>query len=64
MRSTKDKIIIKKNEASMKLYSRRGQNRSIMFYLKVKLYTTEGKDALTNLTEKIKDASDEKIIIA
>ena len=52
MGATKDKITIKKNGISMILYSRKGQTKSIMFYLKAKRYSLEGQEALTNLPEK------------
>ena len=38
----------------------KGQNKSMMFYLKAKKYAPEGKEALTNLPDKKKDSSDEK----
>ena len=43
MGATKDKITIKKNGISMILDSRKGQTKSIMFYLKAKRYSPEGK---------------------
>ena len=38
----------------------KGQNKSMMFYLKAKKYAPEGKEALTNLPDKKQDSSDEK----
>ena len=43
MGATQDKIIIKKNRVSIKLDSRKGQNKSMMFYLKAKRYSPEVK---------------------
>ena len=60
MGATQDKMIIKKNGVSMTLDAKKGQNNSMMFYLKTKRYTPEGKEALTNLTEKKNDTSYEK----
>ena len=45
-------MIIKKNGASMALDASKGQNKSMMFYLKAKRYAQEGQEALTNLPEK------------
>ena len=52
MGATRDKIIINKNGVSMILDASKGQNKSMMFYLKAKRYSPEGQEALTNLPEK------------
>ena len=44
----------------MILYARKGKNKSMMFYLKAKIYYPEGQEALTDLTEQKNDTSDEK----
>ena len=44
----------------MTLDARKGQNKSIIFYLKAKRYAPEGQEALANLTEQKKDISDKK----
>ena len=36
---------------------RKGGNESMMFYLKVELYATEGKEANTNLPDDKKDGN-------
>ena len=60
MGATQDKIIIKKNGVSIILYARKGQNKSMMLYLKAKIYSPEGQEALTNIPEEKKDGNDEK----
>ena len=60
MGATQDKIIIKKNEVSMTLDASKGQNNSMMFYLKAKRYVPEGQEALTNIPENIMETSDKK----
>ena len=52
MGATQYKMITKKNRVSMDLGSRKGQNKSMMFYLKAKRYASEVQEALTNLPEK------------
>ena len=49
MGATQDKMIIKKNGVIIVLYARKGQNKSMMFYLKAKRYAPEGQEALNNL---------------
>ena len=51
MRATQEKMITKKNGVSMTLEVGKGQHKSMMFYLKAKIYAPEGQDALTNLPE-------------
>ena len=60
MGATKDKMITKKNGVSMNLNTRKGQNKSMIFYLKAKIYSPEGQEALTNLPENKTETSDEK----
>ena len=60
MGSTQDKMIIKKNRVSMTLDARKGQNMSIMFYLKSKRYAPKVQEALTNLKEKKIETRDKK----
>ena len=48
----------------MNLDASKGQNKSIMFYLKAKRYAPEGKEALKNMPEKNMETSDEKRIMA
>ena len=50
MGGTQDKMITKKNGFSMILYASKGQNKSMMFYLKAKRYAPEGKEAITNIS--------------
>ena len=47
--ATQDKMIIKKNRVSIILGVSKGQNKSIMFYLKANIYAPEVQEALTNL---------------
>ena len=54
------KMIIKKNGGVMNLDSSKFQNKSILFYLKANGYALEGKEALTNMTEKKMETSDGK----
>ena len=49
MGANKDKMIIKKNGVSMTLDASKGQNKSMMIYLKAKRYSPEGQEALTNM---------------
>ena len=58
MGATQDKIIIKKNGVSMTLESGKGQNKSMVFYLKEKRYAPEVQEALTNIPEKKMETSD------
>ena len=51
---TQYKMIIKKNGVIITSNARKLQNKSIMFYLKSKIYPPEVQEALTNLTEKKK----------
>ena len=44
----------------MTLDARKGQNKSMMFYLKAKRYAPEVQDALINISEHKKDTSDKK----
>ena len=44
----------------MTLDASKGQNKSMMFYLKSNRYSPERQEALTNLQEKKKDTSDKK----
>ena len=60
MGATQEKMIIKNNGVSMTLDARKGQNGSMMFYLKAKRYYHEGKNALTNMPEKKIETSEEK----
>ena len=53
-------MIIKKNGVSMNLDERKGQNKSIVFYLKAKIYALEWQEALTNIPEKKNDTTDKK----
>ena len=48
-------MTIKKNGVSMILDARKGQNKSLMLYLKAKRYSPEEQEALTNLSEEKKD---------
>ena len=59
MGATQNKIIINKNGVGMTLNTRKGQNRSMMFYLKAKRCAPEGQEALINLPEKKIETSDE-----
>ena len=54
MGDTQYKMIIKKNGVIISSDLRKLQNKSIMFYLKSKIYPPEVQKALTNLTEKKK----------
>ena len=58
--STQDKMIIKKKLVSMTLDKRKGQNKSMVFYLKANIYAPGGQETLTNLPEKKKYTSEEK----
>ena len=60
MGATQDKIIIKKSSISMILDASKGQNKSMMLYLKAKKYVPEGKEALINMPEQKKETRDEK----
>ena len=60
MEVTQDKIIIKKNRVITTLDARKGQHKSMMFYLKAKIYSPEGQAAITNMPEKKTETSDEK----
>ena len=44
----------------MTLDASKGQNKSMVFYLKAKIYSPEVQEALTNLSENKKDTIDEK----
>ena len=55
-----DKISIKKSGVSMILDSRESQNKSMMFYLKKKMYAPEVQYALPNILEEKKDGNDKK----
>ena len=44
----------------MSLNARKGQNKSMMFYLKSKRYSPEGQWAINTIPEQKKDTSDEK----
>ena len=57
---TKEKIVINKNGLGTTLDTRKGQNNSIVFYLKEKRYSPEGQEALTNLPENKMKTSEEK----
>ena len=52
MGATQDKITIKKNGVCVILGARKGQNKSMMFYLREKRYSPEGQEALTNHPEE------------
>ena len=54
------KMIIKNNGVSMTLYGRDSQNKSAMFYLKAKIYSPEGKEALTDIPENKLETSNKK----
>ena len=58
MGATQDKISTKKNDVSMILDAGKGNNSSMMFYLKKKIYVPEEQVALTNLLEENKDGND------
>ena len=58
MGATQDKTIINKNVVSMTLDTRKGQNKSILFYLKAKRYATEGQDVLNNMPENKLETGD------
>ena len=56
--ATQDKMTTKKNAVSMILDAKIGQNKSIMFYLKVKRYSTEKQETLTNMKKEKNDGND------
>ena len=58
MGDTQYKMTIKENVVSMVLGAIKGQNKSMMFYLKSKEYDPEGQKALTNLPEEETDDND------
>ena len=60
MVDTQDKITMMKNGVSVVLDARKGQNKSMVFYLKAKRYAPEGQEALINLPEEKNDGNDEK----
>ena len=49
MWATQEKMFIKNNRVGMTLETRKRQNKSMMFYLKVKRYAPGVQEALTNL---------------
>ena len=51
MGGTQDKTTINKNGVIMILDVSKGQNKSMMFYLKANSYSPEGQEALINLSE-------------
>ena len=60
MGDTQEKMIINKNRVIINLDASKGQNKSMMFYLKAKRYAPEVQDALINISEHKKDTSDKK----
>ena len=50
MRSTQDKMIIKKKGVGIILDTRKAQNKSMLFYLKAKRFTPEVQYPLTDIT--------------
>ena len=60
---TKDKIIIKKNCVTMILDARKGQNKRVVLYLKLRRYDPEGQEILANMSEQEKGGSDKRIMV-
>ena len=59
MRFTQGKMTTKKNGMSMTLDARKGQNKSMMFYLKANRYDPEGQEELNNILENKMESTDE-----
>ena len=63
MGDTLDKITLKKNSVNIVLDTRKGENESTIFYLKLKRYAPEGtkpQEANINLPEEEKYGNEEK----
>ena len=60
MGATQDIMTTKKNGVSVILDARKIQNRSMMFYLKAKRYSSEGQEAVTNMSEDKKTSTAKK----
>ena len=60
MGDTQDKMIIKENCVIIILDARKGKNKIMMFYLKVKRYSPGGQETLTNMPYNKKETSDKR----
>ena len=60
MGDTQDKMIIKNNGVSLILDAKKGQNKSMISYLKSKSYAPEGTEAITNIQGHKQETSDKK----